>query len=89
MAIDLAIRSNRFPDDRVLAEELGVDRRTIRRDLAEMRDELRAPVEFNRERRGYWYSEPTYRLPAFVLAEGELISLFLAERMMREFRGTT
>ncbi len=88
MAIDLALRANRWPDDKVLARELEVDPRTIRRDLEYMRDELRAPIKFDHVRRGYSYTEPTFRLPSFLLTQGELISLFLAERMMRQFRGT-
>ncbi len=88
MAIDLALRADRRPDDKVLARELEVDRRTIRRDLEFMRDQLRAPIAFDRVRRGYWYTEPTFRLSPVLLTQGELLSLLLAERMMRQFRGT-
>ncbi len=61
MAIDLAIRADRRPDDKVLASELEVDRRTVRRDLEFMRDQLRAPIVFDAVRRGYWHTSPRWR----------------------------
>jgi hypothetical protein len=86
--IDQALRAGRWPTDKSLAAELEADPRTIRRDLEFMRNQLQAPIKFSRARRGYYYSEKTYRLPFLQLSEGELISLFLAERMMQQFRGT-
>jgi predicted DNA-binding transcriptional regulator YafY len=87
-AIDQALRAGRWPTDKLLADELEADPRTIRRDLEFMRSQLQAPIKFSRARRGYYYSEETYRLPFLHLSEGELISLFLAERMMQQSRGT-
>jgi predicted DNA-binding transcriptional regulator YafY len=86
--IDQALRAGRWPTDKSLAAELEADPRTIRRDLEFMRDQLQAPIKFSRAQRGYYYTDDTYRLPFLQLSEGELISLFLAERMMQQFRGT-
>ncbi len=61
MAIDLAIRADRRPDDKVLARELEVDPRTIRRDLEYMRDTLREPMVFDAVRRVYWHTSPQWR----------------------------
>ncbi len=72
MAIDLAIRADRRPDDKVLARKLEVDPRTIRHDLEYMRNTFRAPIAFDRVRRAYRYTEPTYRLPSLLLTQGEL-----------------
>ena len=81
MAIDQALRGQKWPTERSLAGELEVNSRTVRRDLKYMRDQLRAPIKFNRGRRGYWYTEATYQLPFLRLTEGELVALFLAEQM--------
>jgi predicted DNA-binding transcriptional regulator YafY len=83
--IDLALRAKRWPMDRSLASDLEVTDRTIRRDLEHMRDQLRAPIKFDRGHCGYYYTEPSFRLPSIHLTQGELIALFLAERMMRQF----
>jgi predicted DNA-binding transcriptional regulator YafY len=88
MKIDLALRGRGWPNGRALAELLEVDRRTVRRDIMFMRDRLRAPIGYDSARRGYCYTEPTYRLPPVQITEGELVALYLAERMMRQFRGT-
>jgi predicted DNA-binding transcriptional regulator YafY len=53
-----------------------------------MRLRLRAPLVFDRRRNGYFYSDTTYRLSYLTLTEGELVALFLAERVLRQYRGT-
>jgi predicted DNA-binding transcriptional regulator YafY len=88
MAIDQALRAGRWPTMKTFTDEFEVDPRTIRRDLDYMRDELRAPIKYSRARRGYWYREPSYRLPCMLFNEGELLAVLLAERTMRQFRGT-
>jgi len=88
MVIDQALRAKKWPTDRSLASELEVNPRTIRRDLEYLRDQCHAPIAFDRVRGGYYYTEPTFRLAFPQLSQGELVALFLAERMMHQFRGT-
>jgi predicted DNA-binding transcriptional regulator YafY len=88
MAIDQALRANRWPNAQTLARELEVNARTVRRDLAYLRDQLRAPIAFDPVRNGYYYEEPSFRLPYLQLTEGELVALYLAERLMRQLEGT-
>jgi hypothetical protein len=52
------------------------------------RDQYHAPIAFNRDHRGYYYTEPTFRLSFPQSSQEELVALFLAERMMHQFRGT-
>ena len=88
MAIDQAMRAGEWPNATILARRLEVDSRTIRRDIAFLRNQLRAPVAFDHRRNGFYYSEPTYRLPHFQMSEGELLALYLAERLLRNLEGT-
>ncbi len=88
MTIDKALRSSAWPNTRTLAEQIGVTRRTIRRDIDYLRDQLNAPIEFDGVRNGYYYTEPTFQLPFPQLTQGEMLALYLSERMMRQFRGT-
>ena len=53
-----------------------------------MRNQLNAPIGFDRTRGGYYYTDRTFRLSFPQLSQGELVALFLAERMLRQFRGT-
>jgi predicted DNA-binding transcriptional regulator YafY len=88
LLIDQALREGSWPNARILGERLEVDPRTVRRDIEYLRDRLHAPIEFDARRNGYHYSEPTYRLPFLQLTEGELVALFLAEQLLRHYRGT-
>ena len=86
--IDRAIRAGGWPNAATLARELEVSPRTVQRDIVFLRDRLRAPVEFDCHRNGYRYSQAGFRLPFFQLSEGELVALFLAERLLQQYRGT-
>jgi predicted DNA-binding transcriptional regulator YafY len=88
MAIDQAVRAGRLPTTKKLSEELGDGRRTIGRDIEFMKDQLRAPIKFDFVRNGFVYTDPTYHLPCFQMSEGELLALYLVERMMEPLRGT-
>lgn len=88
LAIERCVRSGAYPNSESLAEELEVDSRTVQRDIAFLKDQLGAPLEFCRKRNGYHLSDLSWTLPAFQLTEGELISVFLAERLIRQYRGT-
>ncbi len=66
----------------------GGERATVRRDIAYLRDQLRAPIEFDPERNGYFYTEASYRLPYVQFTHSELVALGLAERMIGALQGT-
>ena len=87
-AIDRAIREGTWPNATGLARELEVSPRTVQRDLIFLRDRLLAPLRFDPRRNGYCYTSAGYQLPFFRLTEGELVAMFLAERLLRQYRGT-
>jgi predicted DNA-binding transcriptional regulator YafY len=88
LAIERSARNGLYPNSESLATELEVDSRTIQRDIAFLKDQLGAPLEFCRKRNGYHLTDLSWSLPAFQLTEGELVSVFLAERLIRQYRGT-
>ncbi len=88
MRIDQAVRTERFPNTVSLSREIEVSRRAIGRDIEYMRDQMDAPIKFSHRRNGYFYTEPTYKFPWPQLKQGELLAIFLAERVMRQLRGT-
>jgi predicted DNA-binding transcriptional regulator YafY len=53
-----------------------------------MRNLYNSPIEYSAQRRGYYYSEPSYDLPALKLNEGELVAIFLAEKVLAQYRRT-
>ncbi|MCX7792706.1 MAG: WYL domain-containing protein [Chloroflexaceae bacterium] len=88
IAIDAAIRSGTFPDVRSFMQRFEVSERTIRADLAFLRDRLNAPLVYDRARRGYRYTDPTWMLPSLLVSEGELLAFFLSVEVARRYLGT-
>ncbi|MCD6169125.1 MAG: YafY family transcriptional regulator [Candidatus Latescibacteria bacterium] len=86
--IDYLLAQRRYPNARKLAERFEVDVRTIYRDIDYMRDQMHAPIEFDRRRNGYYYTEEGFVLPVQRLTEGELVAIFLAERLLTQYSGT-
>jgi proteasome accessory factor B len=86
--IHSAITAGTHPNTATLASRFEVHRRTISRDIEYMRDQLRAPIEYNPARRGFYYTEPNYSLPIIQMTEGEVFALFLAEKVLQQYRGT-
>jgi predicted DNA-binding transcriptional regulator YafY len=87
-AIDRMLQAKEYPSVGTLVERLGACRRTLLADIRFMRDSWFAPIGHCRHRSGYYYTQPGWRPPFFLLTEGELVSLFIAERVMHQYRGT-
>jgi len=77
--IDCEIRKGDRPNASTLAEILEVHPRTIHRDVEFLRDRLHAPVQYDAQRFGYYYADPSFALPLVRITDGECVALFLAE----------
>lgn len=86
--IDAAIRDGRYPTVRTFMDRFEVSERTVRADLAFMRDRYRAPLHHDRRHGGYLYTNPTWSLPAIMVSEGELLAFFLSVELARHYLGT-
>ena len=62
--------------------------KTIHRDIEYLRDGLGAPIEYDRKRQGYYYTDITWFLPALSVTEGDLFYLLLASKVVEQYRGT-
>ena len=58
--IEQAIQNLGYPSVERLQKELEVSRRTILRDIDELKIYYNAPIEYDRMRKGYYYSDNTY-----------------------------
>jgi predicted DNA-binding transcriptional regulator YafY len=87
--IHQAIQSGSFPNASVLARELEVCTKSVHRDLEFMRDRLQLPLEFNRQRFGYGYTEEVKAFPTLQITEGEVVALIVAEKALQQYRGTS
>lgn len=88
IAMDAAIRAGAYPSVRTFIDRFEVSERTVRADLAFMRERLNAPLAYNRSRGGHYYTDPTWVLPTMFLTEGELLAFFLSVELTRRYLGT-
>src|SRR5690242_6729235 len=56
LAIHQLISAKRFPNTARLGREFDVSQKTIKRDVEWMRVHWNLPIEYDRERHGYFYS---------------------------------
>jgi proteasome accessory factor B len=54
-----------------------------------MRDRLQLPLEFDRARFGYRYTEEVRGFPTMQITEGEIFALVVAEKALQQYRGTS
>jgi predicted DNA-binding transcriptional regulator YafY len=83
-----SLQTGRFPNLARLAADLEVNLRTIKRDLGFMRDRLRLPIEFDRARGGYRYTEPVETFPTLAVTEAEIFALLVAHKAVSQYHGT-
>lgn len=86
--IDFEIRAGRYPNNGKIAAHFEISEKTAQRTIEFLRDRLRMPIGYDAERRGWYYTEPAWALPAIELTEGDLIAILLAEKLSRQYRGT-
>lgn len=80
------IKNRLYPDCRKLAARLEVSPRTIERDIEQLRDQMQAPIEYDRLRRGYFFSKD-FSMPMPRFSDGEIISLFLGQKLIAQMEG--
>lgn len=82
--IHAEIAANRFPNSAMLADLLEINLRTVKRDIAFLRDDLNAPLRYDAKKRGYYYLDLGWSLPPVSLSEGELLAFFIAEQALKQ-----
>lgn len=74
------VKNRRFPSLQRLQDCFEVSKATAKRDVEYMRDRLGAPLQYEREKNGYYYSSENYRLP-FENYQNTLIFAALLNKM--------
>lgn len=86
--IDDIIRRGTNPSAAQIAKELDVSLRTVNRDLNNMRDFYYAPLEYDTNKRGWYYKDPNYFIKYIQFEEGELFSLSLFDTLLLQYKNT-
>ena len=88
MEIDAQIRGGLYPNAGRIARKLEVSKRVIFQDKKFMLERLGAPIQLDRERGGWYYTNPTWALPSMFVSEGELMAFFLSIEVAQRYLGT-
>ena len=75
LRLEKAIQTIAYPSVERLMKELEVSRRTILRDIDELRLYYNAPIEYDRANKGYYYSDQTFFVKNVLVSEGEVVAL--------------
>jgi predicted DNA-binding transcriptional regulator YafY len=86
--IEMLIRNRGHVSFKTLRDELEVSPATLKRDLDYLRDQLGAPIEYDRDLNGYRfgaeYRGHKHELPGLWFSEPELYSLLMAHQLLSE-----
>ncbi|MGC9505521.1 helix-turn-helix transcriptional regulator [Baaleninema sp.] len=86
LQIDNLLRGGERQTTKTLARACEVSDRTMSDDLTFLRDRYQAPLMFSRKR-GWYYTDLTWRLPSIPLSSGELLALTLGSQMLSGYTG--
>ncbi|HEY7507352.1 MAG TPA: WYL domain-containing protein, partial [Nitrososphaera sp.] len=81
--IHAEISAGLCPSVQDLAESTGRNPRTIKRDVKTLREDLKAPLLYDQQRKGYRYTNPGWQLPPARFSEGELLAFFTAHHVLQ------
>ncbi len=85
--IDEQIRAGKYPNCFQMGKEQEVSYKTIQRDIDYMKYELGAPIEYDKVKRGFRYTDNTWFLKSVLLSEGELFAMLVGSQAMTMYRG--
>ena len=89
LPLDRWLRQGRRLVAKAVAEELGVDERTIRRDLKEvMTGEWKLPIRYDRSQRVWYYDGEATALPGTIISSADRLALLLSLQSVEQYRGT-
>ncbi|MBN1672153.1 MAG: WYL domain-containing protein [Kiritimatiellae bacterium] len=77
-----------LPNSSDFMKEFEVSRRTVARHLAFLRDEERAPLEYDDGRHGFRLSDEPYTLPPVRISRKEAFSFALVRKLLVHYEGT-
>ncbi len=90
MKIDQSIRNGEYPNANKLNKILGTkfSRSTFGRYIRTLRDDYEAPVEFDYQKNGYYYTDNTFFIQQVMLKEGELLTLSTILPLLEQYKNT-
>ena len=88
LKIDQAIRNDEYPNCNKLNKKYGwgLSRSTIIRYIDVLRNDFNAPVEYDFQKNGYYYTDKTFFIQQVMLKEGELLTLSTILPLLEQYK---
>jgi proteasome accessory factor B len=81
------LQDGEYPNCVTMAARLEVSVRTVKRDIEFLRDRLRLPIAYDRQKHGFYYSGPVDHFGAPALSEAEVFGLWIMHRAAAKYLG--
>jgi predicted DNA-binding transcriptional regulator YafY len=81
--LDEEIRSGTYPNSEELAAKMEVNPRTILRDIDYLRTFYDAPIEYDFNNRGFYYTEPNFFIKSIILTEDEFETITIYDSFLK------
>ena len=90
LRIDHLIASGRYPSVEDLSMATNVSIPTINRDLRDLRYKFGAKdiLQYDRNRKGFYYTRPSFRIPAMLTSEKQIIAASLMSNLLNLIKNT-
>jgi predicted DNA-binding transcriptional regulator YafY len=82
------LQKEEYPNCPKLAKEFEVSKRTMKRDIEFMKDQMRLPIGFDTRQNGYFYTKGVDHFPELPMSEADVFALFVASKAIEQYRGT-
>jgi proteasome accessory factor B len=73
---------------KTMAANYEVSSKSIRRDIDYLKYQCAAPIAYDPQRHGFYYTEENYHLPAINISESDLFAIYIARKAMEQHKNT-
>ncbi len=90
LKIDWMIANLHYPSVEDFAKETGASIPTINRDLRDLRNKFGAEdiLQYDRYEKGFYYTRPSFRIPAMLTSEKQIIAATLMTKLLELIKNT-
>lgn len=88
MQIDELIRSGTYPNCSTIMKKFEISRSTANRDIDFLRCRYNAPLEYDQQKNGFYYTDPTFFVKSVMLSEGELFTIATMMPLLDQYKNT-
>lgn len=82
------IKGGEYPNCQKLGKKWEVCSKTIVRDIEYLKYQRNAPIKYDPVKRGYYFTEPEWDLPAINISEGDAFAICIAEKALEQYEDT-